>query len=139
MCVRAMMTGIVTAVLTACVATPPPVALRSLTGPELYARLCASCHGAEGLGDGPVAPLIQGSVPDLTRITARADAGDFPTEEVRRIIDGRNDRRAHGPRDMPVWGWRLHDVSNPDYAGERAQTDSLIDRLVRHLQSIQRP
>lgn len=139
MCLRLMLIVMLISVLGACVSTPPPVALRSLSGPELYGRLCASCHGADGLGDGPVAPLIKGGVPDLTRIAARADGGAFPTEDVRRIVDGRSDRRAHGPRDMPVWGWRLHDVSNPDFAAERAQTDSMINRLVRHLQSIQRP
>lgn len=136
---RVVLTTMFIGVLNACVSTPPPVALRSLSGPELYARLCASCHGAEGLGDGPVASLIEGGVPDLTRIAARADGGEFPAEDVHRIIDGRSDRRAHGSRDMPVWGWRLYDISNPDYAGERAQADSMIDRLVSHLQSIQRP
>jgi len=124
--------------LGACVSTPPPVELRSLSGLELYERLCASCHGVEGRGDGPVAPLIKVGVPDLTRIAAR-EGGEFPAEEVRRIIDGRLDRRPHGPREMPVWGWQLYDISNPDYSGERARADSLIDRLVSHLQSIQRP
>lgn len=139
MCLRVVPTAMLVSMLGACVATPPPVALRSLSGAELYGRLCASCHGAEGLGDGPVAPLIKGGVPDLTRIAARTGGTKFPTEDVHRIIDGRSDRPAHGPRDMPVWGWRLHDISNPDYASERAQTASMIDRLVSHLQSIQRP
>jgi mono/diheme cytochrome c family protein len=125
--------------LAACTTTaPPPVELRSLSGLELYQRLCSSCHGASGKGDGPVAPLIKVGVPDLTRIAAR-DGGEFPAADVRLVIDGRTDRRAHGPRDMPVWGWQLYDVSNPDYAGERARTDSMIDRLVTYLQSIQQP
>src|SRR5688572_16504094 len=89
---RVVLTTMFIGVLNACFSTPPPVALRSLSGPELYARLCASCHGAEGLGDGPVASLIEGGVPDLTRIAARADGGEFPAEDVHRIIDGRSDR-----------------------------------------------
>lgn len=112
----------------------PP--LYALSGKQLYERLCASCHGNEGHGDGPVAPLINIGVPDLTGLAAQA-GGQFPTEEVHRIIDGRSDRPAHGARDMPVWGWRLYDLSNPDYAGARADTDALINRLVVHLQSIQ--
>jgi mono/diheme cytochrome c family protein len=103
----------------------------------MYERLCSSCHGVEGRGDGPVAPLIKIGVPDLTRIAAR-DGGEFPTEDVRRIIDGRSDRRAHGPRDMPVWGWQLYDMSSSDDAGERARTNAMIDRLVEYLRSIQR-
>ena len=127
------------AMLCGCAATPPPPSeLRTLSGLELYGRLCASCHGVEGRGDGPVAPLIKIGVPDLTRIAAR-DGGEFPTADVRLIIDGRTDRRAHGPRDMPVWGWQLYDISNPDYANERARTNSMIDRLVTYLQSIQQP
>lgn len=138
MIVRTTGIALLTALIAGCAAAPQPSELRSLSGIELYGRLCASCHGAEGRGDGPVASMIKTGVPDLTRIAAR-DGGEFPTEDARRIIDGRTDRRAHGPRDMPVWGWQLYDISNPDDAGERARTDSMIDRLVTHLRSIQRP
>lgn len=124
-------------VLGACRSAPPPTApLGSLSGMQLYEQLCASCHGVEGKGDGPVAPLIKTGVPDLTRIAAR-DGGEFPTENVRRTIDGRYDRPAHGARDMPVWGWRLYDSSSIDDAEERARTDAMIERLVEYLRSIQ--
>lgn len=108
-----------------------------LSGVDMYQRLCASCHGVSAQGDGPVAPLIKVGVPDLTRIAQR-DGGEFPAEDVRRIIDGRNDRRAHGPRDMPVWGWQLYDISSADETGERARVDASIDRLVEYLRSIQK-
>lgn len=123
-------------VLAGC-ATPREAPIETLNGMQLYERLCSSCHGVEGRGDGPVAPLIKVPTPDLTRLAAR-DGGEFPAEDVRRIIDGRNDRRAHGPRDMPVWGWQLYDMSVRD-GNERARTDAMIDRLVEHLRSIQRP
>jgi len=123
--------------LVGCATTSKPAALSSLSGMQLYEQLCASCHGVEGRGDGPVAPLIKIPVPDLTRLAAR-DGGEFPTEDVRLIIDGRAERRAHGPRDMPVWGWQLYDSSNKDDSAERARTDSMIDRLVVYLRSIQR-
>jgi mono/diheme cytochrome c family protein len=123
--------------LAACASEPTPTHLASISGAEMYEQLCASCHGVAGRGDGPVAPLIKVGVPDLTRIAAR-DGGGFPTEDVRRIIDGRNDRRAHGPRDMPVWGWQLYDERTHDDAQARARTDALIDRLVDYLISIQR-
>jgi mono/diheme cytochrome c family protein len=109
----------------------------SLSGAELYQRLCASCHGVEAHGDGAVAPMINVHVPDLTRLAHR-DGGEFPTEDVRRAIDGRWDRMAHGQREMPVWGWQLYDMSSTDEAGARARVDSMIDRLVTYLQSIQR-
>jgi hypothetical protein len=109
---------------------------RQLSGAEMYERLCASCHGASAQGDGPVASLIKIGVPDLTRIAYR-DGGEFPTEDVRRTIDGRLERRAHGPRDMPVWGWQFYDSSSTNDAAERAIVDSMIDRLVEYLRGIQ--
>ena len=42
----------------------------------------------------PLAVLLSPQ-PDLTRI-AQGDGGEAPTEDVRRSIDGRRDRRAHG-------------------------------------------
>jgi hypothetical protein len=116
---------------------PRERAIEARSGLELYQQLCASCHGVEGHGDGPVAPLIKIPVPDLTRLAFR-DGGEFPTEDVRLIVDGRSDRRAHGPRDMPVWGWQLYDSKTPDDAQARARTNAVIARLVDYLQSIQR-
>ena len=110
----------------------------ALSGAELYERLCASCHGATARGDGPVAPLIKIGVPDLTLIAQRS-GGEFPVEGIRGVIDGRSDRPAHGPRDMPVWGWQLYDSAAGSDDAARAQADSTIDRIVSYLQSIQRP
>jgi Cytochrome c len=110
--------------------------VRELSGMEMYERLCSSCHGVSGHGDGPVSSLIKISVPDLTRIAHR-DGGEFPTEDVRRTIDGRFERPAHGPRDMPVWGWQFYDSASENDAQERARVDSMIDRLVVYLRSIQ--
>ena len=124
-------------VLTACSSTSVDKRSQTpLSGAELYERLCASCHGVDGRGDGPVAPAMSVRVSDLTRLAYR-DGGEFPTEDVRRAIDGRWDRQAHGRRDMPVWGWQLYDMSSEDKAGARARVDSMIDRLVTYLQSIQ--
>ena len=123
------------AVLTACASTATN-SPRQLTGMEMYQQLCASCHGVDGHGDGPVSSLIRIGVPDLTRVAQR-DGGEFPAEDVRRTIDGRWDRRAHGARDMPVWGWQLYDVSSTHDAEERAIVDSMIGRLVDYLRSIQ--
>lgn len=107
-----------------------------LSGAELYQQLCSSCHGANAKGDGPLVAVLKVGVPDLTRIAWR-DGGEFPREDVRRSIDGRLEQRAHGPRDMPVWGIQFYDLSNEDTRGERARVDSLIDRLVDYLESIQ--
>ena len=71
-------------------------------GAALYGQFCAGCHGAEGRGDGPLAPLISAQMPDLTRLSA-ANEGVFPMLEVVHTIDGRTRLAAHGGP-MPVWG-----------------------------------
>ncbi|HKS54842.1 MAG TPA: c-type cytochrome [Steroidobacteraceae bacterium] len=131
----AILAGIAVLLICACAQTPER-STAQLTGMEMYQQLCSSCHGVNGHGDGPVSSLIKIGVPDLTRLAAH-DGGEFPTEDVRRTIDGRWDRRAHGARDMPVWGWQLYDASSKDDAAERAVVDSMIDRLVQYLRSIQ--
>ena len=93
-------------------------------------------HGIDGKGHGPVAALMKSSVPDLTRLAWR-DGGEFPAEDVHRTIDGRLERPAHGPRDMPVWGWQFYGSVNPNDETERAHVDAMIRRLVDHLRSIQ--
>ena len=127
--------GVAMLLVSACAGTPERSPAQ-LSGMELYQQLCTSCHGVSAHGDGPVSSLIKIGVPDLTRIAHR-EGGEFPTEDVRRTIDGRWDRRAHGARDMPVWGWQLYDVSSSNDAEERAVVDSMIDRLVGYLRSIQ--
>lgn len=107
------------------------------TGAALYKTYCASCHGIYGRGDGPVAPSLKVEVPDLTRIAAR-HGGEFPAEQIRKIIDGRSTRPPHGPRDMPVWGDAFRTGG-----GEKPQADQRanewIQLLTEYLRSIQRP
>jgi mono/diheme cytochrome c family protein len=123
--------------IAACADVPRWRDVSGLSGKEMYEQLCASCHGVNGEGDGPVAPLITIGVPDLTRLAARA-GGEFPAEDVQRTIDGRFERRGHGPRDMPVWGWQFYDIVNPNRPEERARVDEMIGRLVDYLRSIQK-
>ncbi|HEY5755669.1 MAG TPA: c-type cytochrome [Steroidobacter sp.] len=128
---------IIAAALVACAPMPTQREVTQMSGLEMYESFCASCHGAGAEGDGPVAPLIKIHVPDLTRM-AKREGGEFPTEDVRRTIDGRFDRPAHGPRDMPVWGWQFYRSDSTHDPAERARVDALIDRLVVYLRSIQK-
>lgn len=105
------------------------------SGQQLYTRFCASCHGPAGRGDGPVAPTLNIVVPDLTGITARS-GGRFPEARMREIVDGRAVIPAHGTRFMPVWGYEL-EAQAPDNVPARAVAQSMIDRLVGYLASLQ--
>jgi mono/diheme cytochrome c family protein len=109
----------------------------AMSGKDLYQRFCASCHGAQGRGDGPVAASFKVEVPDLTLIARRA--GDtYPRERVVRIIDGRFIIGSHGSRTMPVWGedFSRIEIGTPD--AERA-TRIVIDRLADYLGQLQKP
>jgi mono/diheme cytochrome c family protein len=106
------------------------------SGPGLYRAHCASCHGVDGHGDGPVAASLNVEVPDLTRISRR-QGGRFPADQLRKIIDGRTTVPPHGTRTMPVWGQAFRAAGgDSDSQGER-QASRLVDLLVQYLQSIQ--
>ena len=99
-------------------------------GAQLFKRLCASCHGPAGAGDGPVAAGFKTRLPDLTGIAARR-GGQFPDERIRQIIDGRAGVAAHGAREMPVWGNDLRSAG--------ADADAVITRLLAQLRAMQQP
>lgn len=109
----------------------------AMSGKELYGRFCASCHGATGRGDGPVASSFKVEVPDLTLIARRAK-GVYPRDRIEKIIDGRYIVGAHGARTMPVWGEDLSrlELGNPD--AERG-TRLIIQRLADYVWLLQKP
>jgi mono/diheme cytochrome c family protein len=72
-------------------------------GKEMYLKYCASCHGSQGKGDGPVSRDLKVKMPDLTALK-RSNKGTYPVERVMSSIDGSRVVRAHGTRNMPVWG-----------------------------------
>ena len=72
------------------------------SGRELYMTHCATCHGADGQGDGPMASVLLIQPTNLTAL-AEGSAGVFPVERVVKRIDGRDPLVAHGSP-MPVYG-----------------------------------
>lgn len=102
------------------------------SGDALFRTYCASCHGTDARGAGPVSDQLRRLPPSLTSFAAR-NGGVFPSERVRRIIDGR-DIPAHGTTEMPVWGdaFRRTRESLTDEAAK-----ARIDAIVRYLEAIQ--
>lgn len=97
---------------------------------------CAACHGSAGDGQGPVAGALSTPPSDLTGL-ARRNAGEFPTEYVRTVIDGRSfEALAHGNLEMPVWGNEYR--RSLSGLGE-AKVQRRIKELVDYLRTIQRP
>ena len=95
-----------------------------------YKSRCAVCHGVDAKGDGPLAAQLKTAPADLTRLAKKNEKnrGVFPQSAVKEIIDGRQDVEAHGPRDMPVWGYQYRPG---EQAGQKMRLDALIDYLNR--------
>ena len=112
---------------------PGPSAGTTADGADLFITYCASCHGRDGTGHGPLARALRQAPSDLTQLSNH-NGGVFPNVRVQRIIDGR-DIESHGDREMPVWG----DIFRADR--DRRGVESAATRiaaLVRYLESIQR-
>ena len=109
--------------------------IQSLSANDLGSRLfrthCATCHGVDGRGAGPMAGQLRRTPRDLTQYAAR-NGGLFLSAKVHRIIDGR-DVASHGIGEMPVWG----DVFQRTDGATEAEVKARIDAIVRYLASIQ--
>ncbi|HEX4882106.1 MAG TPA: cytochrome c [Porticoccaceae bacterium] len=102
-----------------------------------YLTYCASCHGANGEGDGPVSGSLKNRPPNLTYLKQQEMSGEFPLKRVTDIIQGNSDYalnyRTHGPADMPVWGKEL----TKDSGNRESLAQVRIQHLAKYLESIQ--
>jgi len=107
-------------------ATPP-----LLEGSQLYMHACAACHGVTADGRGPVAEVLSPPPRDL-RTLAHRYGDPLPTDRIAQFIDGRELVKAHGPREMPVWGEELRERGKgPDpEAAVRRKIDAIVAYLV---------
>ena len=71
-------------------------------GKREYDSNCIACHGKD-LKGGAYVDFLKVTPPDLTQ-SSKKNGGVFPLERVYAVIDGRQEVKAHGPRDMPIWG-----------------------------------
>jgi mono/diheme cytochrome c family protein len=78
-------------------------------GTSEFQSSCASCHGTDARGKGPVADQLKVPPPDLTML-AKRNNGAFPKDAVYETISGTKTIPAHGIREMPVWGERFNPI-----------------------------
>jgi len=103
-------------------------------GRTLYIQHCAACHGMKGDGHGPLEHELSTPPPDL-RLLSKRYGDPLPEDQIARFMDGRADVKAHGPRDMPVWGdemWRY-----PEGQGNPTQVSDSVAEIIHYLQTIQ--
>ena len=71
-------------------------------GKREYESNCIACHGKD-LKGGAYVDFLKVTPPDLSQLS-RKNGGVFPFERVYGSLDGRQDVKGHGSRDMPIWG-----------------------------------
>lgn len=108
-------------------------------GKVTYRIYCSNCHGETGHGDGNLAELLSVRPADLTAIS-RNNGGDFPTDLITQLVDGRETVKGHGLKEMPVWGDAFQKSLQPSWTeetdDERAQRK--IVEVVAFVESIQK-
>ena len=111
-------------------AKPKVQDVSDLTGAEIYAENCASCHGDDAKGG------IYPSAPGLTKLTAK-HGGTFPTRHVMSTIDGYAKGTQRGP--MPEFGALLDSEMEVwvDEKGVMTPTPAALVRLAEYLESVQ--
>jgi len=102
MLIRAAVLGVATALLAGDLRAGEPKSVVAW-GKELFGAHCASCHGADGTGNGSAAKALKTRPSDLTRIRER-HGGTFPRLEIVGFIDGERPVSAHTSAEMPKWG-----------------------------------
>ena len=109
-----------------------PIAVTSAaSGEEMFNTYCAVCHGKSGKGDGPAATEFKIPPANLTLLAQRHD-GKYPASYVAEVIEtGPRDAKAHGSKDMPVWGTLFKSI------GDSAETKLRIHNLSAYVETLQ--
>jgi len=107
-------------------------------GSELFAKHCATCHGLDATGNGPMSPNLILQPTDLT-VLAAANDGAFPTLRVVQRIDGREPLVSHGSP-MPIFGdfFEGRGVALKTASGQPIMTSQPVVDLVAWLESLQK-
>ncbi|MFT4706757.1 MAG: mono/diheme cytochrome c family protein [Yoonia sp.] len=107
------------------------------TGDALFAQHCATCHGADARGNGPMAPVLMLQPSDLTQLTNRA-GGTYPVSLLISKLDGRDPLLSHGSP-MPIFGpfFEGKGVVMRGEDGVLIMTSQPIIDLVEYLRSMQ--
>ncbi len=118
-------------------AAVPATAQEIEEGALLFERHCATCHGIDAKGKGPMSGVLLIQPTDLSGLN-KANGGDFPTLRVVQRIDGRDPLVSHGSP-MPVYGdfFEGDDTALKTASGQPLMTSRAIADLVAYLQDIQ--
>lgn len=105
------------------------------SGEQLYQDHCATCHGTDGTGNGPMAQVLKVPPADLMQISMRA-GGTFPADRVVEIIRYGGNVAGHGTPVMPVWGKVFSSEVGGGTSGGSYSRRAVVE-LKRYLETIQ--
>ncbi|MBI2828162.1 MAG: c-type cytochrome [Acidobacteria bacterium] len=112
-------------------------ALAIQAGRDTFRQFCAPCHGVDGKGHGPVAPVLTTPPTDLTSVKRR-NMGVFPLATLEAMLTAATRLQtaahpmAHGSEQMPIWGPTFLAIDNgPTLARAR------VANLLAYLESTQ--
>lgn len=123
--------------ITALAMATPALAQDAAEGALLYQQHCATCHGLDATGNGPMAGALVLQPTDLTQLAATND-GVFPTTRAAMRIDGREPLVSHGSP-MPVYGtfFEGNDIAIKVETGQPMMTSRALADLIVFLEGIQ--
>ena len=101
------------------------------SGSGMYLAFCASCHGLDGKGDGPIANVLNVAPANLTTL-AKRNGGKYPGPRVIEILGRAPGAAAHGSGEMPIWGDRFRANREND-----AIVQMRLNNINRYLESLQ--
>jgi hypothetical protein len=107
------------------------------SGEEMYKEYCAVCHGTSGKGDGPAASEFKTPPTNLTAICPKSQCGRFPDGYIAQVIKtGPQNAKAHGSKDMPVWG-PLFGALSRGSSTTSSEVQLRINNLSEYIESLQ--
>lgn len=131
--IRSILTALTTALI---LPSYTALAQDADAGAELYQHYCATCHGIDATGHGPMAGVLIIQPTNLTELVDQS--GAFPTIRVVERIDGRDPLVSHGSP-MPVYGpfFEGNDTAIKAPTGQPVLTSKPIADLVAYLKTLQ--
>jgi mono/diheme cytochrome c family protein len=104
----------------------------TVSGKDIFVEYCASCHGVDGKGEGPVAKSLKTQPTDLTTLLKKNE-GKYPAGFVSAVLKFGRNLAAHGSQEMPIWGSRFRTMdSSSDPTGQRH-----VDAVVAYIEALQ--
>jgi len=105
------------------------------SGAQMYASYCATCHGLNAKGNGPMASGLSRQPADLTALS-RMNGGIFPSEHVLAVLEFGATKSVRHATGMPVWGPILNGMDTA-YPGQSLGVVRMVN-LSRYLKTIQK-